>query len=379
MVGIGGYGYYYLKTLLEEFPEGSVELSGVVDPYADKSGLYPEVIKRNIPVFANIKEFYEAGHSANLAVIVSPIQSHVPQSCIALKNGSNVLCEKPLCATIEEADELIRARDESGKWVMIGYQWSYSNAIQNLKRDILKGIFGKPKQFKTLCMWPRDDRYYNRNNWAGKLKDSSGRWILDSPANNAMAHFIHNLFYLSGDEQYSSSTPKEVTAELYRVNPIETYDTAICRIMTHNNIELLFYGSHTTKTSKNPIFRLEFENAVIDFGEVCGKIRVIFGEYESKEYGSPDDDHQFKKLFEAVECVRQSQPIVCSPEAARSQTLCINAMQDYDVSTFPKLKVHRGDNEKRWWVEGLDDLLLDCYREGRFLSSTGVSACVLPT
>ena len=249
---------------------------------------------------------------------------------------------------------------------MIGYQWSYSSAIQNLKRDILTGKFGKPKTFKTLCLWPRDDIYYNRNNWAGKIKDSEGRWILDSPANNAMAHFIHNLFYLSGEEQYTSSAPREVTAELYRINPIETYDTAICRIVTHNDVELQFYGSHTTEATKNPIFRLEFENATIDFGEDSSAIRVISGEFKSKDYGSPDDDHQFKKLFDAVACVRRPSPIVCSPEAARSQTLCINAMQEFlpGVSALPESTIHRDEKEKRWWVEGLDDLLLDCYNRG---------------
>ena len=366
IVGIGGYGYYYLKTLLEEILESTAKLCGVIDPFADQSGLFPEVTKRDIPIFAEIEDFYRAGHTADLVVISSPIQYHVPQSCIALNNGSNVLCDKPLSATVEEADELIRVRDKSGKWVMIGYQWSYSSAIQDLKRDIQRGMFGKPKTFKALCLWPRDDTYYNRNNWAGKIKDSGGRWILDSPANNAMAHFIHNLFYLSGEEQYSSSTPEEVTAELHRVNPIETYDTAICRIVTHNDVELLFYGSHTTKTTKNPIFNLEFENAIIDFGDAGSTIRIISGESRLKDYGSPDDDHQFKKLLDAVECVRRPSPIVCSPEAARSQTLCINAMQEFlpSASTLPASTIHRDEKEKRWWVEGLDDLLSDCYNRG---------------
>ncbi len=366
IVGIGGYGYYYLKTLLEGIPETKAKLCGVVDPFAEKSGLFPEVKKRDVPIYAEIEDYYRAGHTADLVVISSPIQFHVPQSCVALKNGSNVLCDKPLSATVEEADELIRVRDESGKWVMIGYQWSYSTAIQNLKRDILRGLFGKPEKFKALCLWPRDDTYYNRNNWAGKIKDSEGRWILDSPANNAMAHFIHNLFYMSGDDQYSSSGPKEVSAELYRVNPIETYDTAICRVITHNDVELLFYGSHTTQKNVNPIFRLEFENAVIDFGENSDTIKVSLCKMESKEYGSPDDDLQFKKLFDAVECVRHPSPIVCSPEAARSQTLCINAMQEFlpEASALPESKIHRDEKEKRWWVEGLDDLLLDCYQKG---------------
>jgi len=56
---------------------------------------------------------------------------------------------------------------------MIGYQWSYSEGIQSLKKDILSGLFGKPIRMKSLCLWPRDFAYLqeqlglpeNRSEW----------------------------------------------------------------------------------------------------------------------------------------------------------------------------------------------------------------------
>jgi len=50
---------------------------------------------------------------------------------------------------------------------------------------------------KTLCFWQRDENYYRRSGWAGKIKDKKGNWILDSPANNAMAHFLRRFLALS--------------------------------------------------------------------------------------------------------------------------------------------------------------------------------------
>jgi len=232
MVAIGGYGYYYLKTLLEEFPPGDVELAGVVDPNSRLSGHYPDLLKRKTPIFSAVEDFFQSGRTADLTVIASPIHYHAEQSIVALNNGSHVLCDKPVAVTVQDVDEMISARDASGRWLMVGYQWSYSDAIQSLKRDILRSVFGKPRRMRTLRLWPRDEAYYRRNDWAGKIMDCDGRWILDSPANNAMAHYLHNMLYLFGDEINLSAKPVELTAEVYRVFDIENYDTVSCRILT---------------------------------------------------------------------------------------------------------------------------------------------------
>jgi len=247
LVGISGMGLYYLKTLLEEFPPGVLELRAAIDPFPERSELYPRIKKLGIPVFDSLQKFYESSQAAELVVISSPIHYHVPQSCMALRSGSYVLCEKPLGATVQEAERLIQTRDESRRWVMIGYQWSYSAAIQALKKDIFAGLFGKPVRLKTICLWPREEAYYKRSDWAGRKKDESGNWILDSPANNAMAHFLHNLFYVLGDRVDRSAKPVQVAAELYRAYPIENFDSIACRAHTEEGTELLFYASHALK------------------------------------------------------------------------------------------------------------------------------------
>jgi predicted dehydrogenase len=89
---------------------------------------------------------------------------------------------------------MIKARDQANKFVSIGYQLSFSEEIQNLKRDIRSGIFGKPKRFKS----PRSENYYSRG-WAGKMKDNQGNIVMDSVSNNATSHQIHNMFYVLGN------------------------------------------------------------------------------------------------------------------------------------------------------------------------------------
>ena len=105
----------------------------------------------------------------------------------ALAHGSHVLCEKPLCVTPADATAMTRARDAAGRQVAIGYQWSFSAAIQRLKADILAGVLGRPKRMRCLVLWPRDETYYGRNRWAGAKRDAHGNLVLDRPVNNACA------------------------------------------------------------------------------------------------------------------------------------------------------------------------------------------------
>lgn len=375
MVAIGGYGYYYLKTLWEEFPPGVVQLKAVVDPTPRMSDHFLASQKLNIPIFSSLEEFYESGGTADLAVIASPLQYHADHSCMALRYGSHVLCDKPAAATVQDVDRMIAEKNRSGRWMMIGYQWSYSEAIQDLKHDILKGTFGKPVRLKTLYLWPRDETYYRRNEWAGRIKDDDGRWVLDSPAQSAMAHDLHNMFYLLGGAIDRSALPIEVMAEAYRANPIENYDTVTCRIITEENVELLFYASHAVPEKIGPLFSFEFEEATITYRDFQEGIVVKDKRGLEKKYGSPDADHQFKKLFDAVDCVREFRSILCGPEAARSQVLCVNGIQESvsGIGVFPDSMIRYDEKERLHWTEDLSEVFSDCYERSVLPSETGVS------
>jgi predicted dehydrogenase len=366
LVGIAGMGQSYLETLLAGFSPGEVELLAVVDPFPELSPYRTEFHDRNIPVLPNLVAAYENRQVPDLVVVCSPIHHHVSQTTFALEKGSCVLCEKPIGATIQDAERLVKASESSDPWAMIGYQWSYSRAIRSLKKDILSGEYGKPVRMKTLCCWPRDEAYYNRNDWAGKIRDAKGNWVLDSPANNAMAHFLHNLFYILGDKTDRCAMPSEVTAELYRTYPIDNYDSVACRAFAREGAEILFFASHATSDDLGPIFELEFETARITYGENSVGIVAQGQEGSTKSYGSPEAEHPLRKLFEAVETVREPKAILCGPQASIAQTLCMNGMQESvaEITDFPPSRIVKDPDRGRWWVQGLRQDLQDCYKQG---------------
>src|SRR5690625_1569564 len=261
LVGINGYGETYMREILSGKYENAY-LAGAISTNPKRSKYYEEIQKREIPVYGSIEEYFQH-HKADLTIISTPIHLHTKQSIFAMENGSHVLCEKPTTANPADIEKLIETRDRTGKFLAIGFNWSFAPPTQKLKADILSCKFGKAKRLKTVVLWPRNDDYYNRSSWAGKKYSQNGDMIFDSVANNATAHFLHHLFYLTGDAVDTSAQIDELTAELYKVNDIETFDTCAVTIKTTSDIEILYMASHAVHENRRPNFVLEFENATI--------------------------------------------------------------------------------------------------------------------
>ena len=238
------------RRILDPAAPTGHRLVAAVDPYADTSPYLAELARRGIPVFTAPSPrrcIASAIRRRPRRRLLPDPPALPPTPPRPSAHGSHVLCEKPLCVTPDQAREMMRARDAAGRQVSIGYQWSFSPVIQRLKRDILAGVLGEPRRLSTMVLWPRDETYYRRNRWAGRLYTGQGHPVFDSPVNNACAHYLHNMLYVLGDRVDASAAPARVTAELYRANGIETYDTAALRCWTSGGVEIVFVVSHATR------------------------------------------------------------------------------------------------------------------------------------
>ena len=156
-VGAGGYAANYVRALLDK-RDKRLEFAGIVEPFFERCPLRDEVEAAKIPVYPDTDKFF-AENSADIAVISTPPFLHSAQSEQALKNGAFVLCEKPAAPTVAEVMNMIAAEEKYGKKIAVGYQWSYSAAVKELKRDIISGKLGKAKNLKTVISWPRNRDY----------------------------------------------------------------------------------------------------------------------------------------------------------------------------------------------------------------------------
>ena len=74
--------------------------------------------------------------------ICTPSAYHAPLAIAALNAGKHVICEKPLAPTPEAIDQMIEARDKSGKMLMTAQHFRFQNDTQALKRQIDTGVLG---------------------------------------------------------------------------------------------------------------------------------------------------------------------------------------------------------------------------------------------
>jgi predicted dehydrogenase len=370
MVALGGYGNFYLERLFKDYEEQAFRLVAGVDPNPIGCRCLDRFEAHAVPIYPDLDSFYAESH-ADLVIIAAPIHLHKPFTVKALSHGSNVLCEKPVTATLQDAREMAEAEVQYPGFVAVGYQWSFSGAMQALKRDILEGVLGKPVRFTTKVLWPRPLSYYNRNTWAARLKAPDGSWILDSPANNATAHYLHNCFYVLGATRETSARPVDVEAELYRANDIENYDTAAIRTHTEEGVEILFLTSHPVEENVGPTLKYEFEHAVVRFDDRGGTLLAAFDDGRTKDYGDPFED-EGRKIWECIDAVRTGAVPACGIAAASSHTLCINGAQESPsrIMEFPESLVrrHTYGEETLVYVERLLGVLQRCYEDVRLPS-----------
>ncbi|WP_054706652.1 Gfo/Idh/MocA family oxidoreductase [Bacillus sp. JCM 19041] len=361
IVGINGYGDVYMNALLKR-PDANIV--GVVEIAPDRSRYYDALQSNHIPIYSTLRRFYEK-HQADLAIISTPIQLHTEHVVEALKNGSYVLCEKPLTAESEDFAILDEAVKQSGKWAAIGFNWSFSKTIQAVKRDRIRGMFGRPKTLRTLVLWPRSTTYFNRSNWAGKRYALEGKAVFDSIANNAAAHFLHNMLYVLGDEIDSCVQVMKVEADLYKANAIETFDTCAIRTKTADGADLLFYASHSTREEIGPMFEYEFEHATVKYecDDDTGKVIAYFHDGSIKEYGNLDVNHKeaLTKLDTCIEAVQKNSTVVpCTHETAKTHVQVIESLRELPVKQFEEERIER--IEGQYTVKGLLEITLDCYQ-----------------
>ncbi|MGM9665904.1 MAG: Gfo/Idh/MocA family protein [Eubacteriales bacterium] len=76
-------------------------------------------------------------------------RQHAPCAIHALNAGINVLLEKPMCVTTEEAIEIIKAEKKSGKVLSIGFQPRFDENMKEIKKIVQSGQLGKVYYIQT--------------------------------------------------------------------------------------------------------------------------------------------------------------------------------------------------------------------------------------
>ena len=331
VIGLGGYGLVHIEAVRWLARQGLGRLTGVVALPVDRAAR-PDMVaslqQEGVVLYESVEQFMSSGiRTADVLTVPIGIHEHVPVSIAAMEAGLHVYCEKPVAGTVQEVDQLIAARDRTGRHCAIGFQHIYSNSLRQLKARIQGGRLGSLTRATLFSGWPRSKQYFTRNEWTGKLRIGQD-WILDSPANNANAHYLLNILY-AGSHMEGAASTKALTAHLYRANPLESTDTVQLRFVTDEGVRMHVILTHANGSPHGPrmVFTGERGTAYWQTDEGFSIVRYADGSAETFD-NRLHDKWRYDGFKNLVEAIRGAAQVLCPPELARAQTLAVNLMHE---------------------------------------------------
>ncbi|MEO8853641.1 MAG: Gfo/Idh/MocA family oxidoreductase [Ginsengibacter sp.] len=133
--------------------------------------------------------------------IVTPNFAHYAPAAMALDNGFNVIVEKPMTFTLQEAKDLKKKLEESGMLLCLTHTYSGYPMVKQARAMVADGVFGKTRKIVV--------EYYQ--GWLSRLSEREGNaqasWRTDpkkSGKAGAMGdigtHAAHLAEYISGSK-----------------------------------------------------------------------------------------------------------------------------------------------------------------------------------
>lgn len=119
---------------------------------------------------------------------------HAQIALFCIEHGVNCIIEKPIAMSIEDADQIILRAQEKGVKVSACHQNRFNVAVQETRKALEAGRFGKLSHGSVHVRWNRNRGYYEQAPWRG-------RWASDGGAlMNQCIHGIDLLRWMFGDE-----------------------------------------------------------------------------------------------------------------------------------------------------------------------------------
>ena len=379
VIGVSGFGATHCSDLFREHEAGRLNFAAAVIHNNEVSPQFLEKLKAlKVDLFTDYPSML-AKYAGKLDICCIPtgIALHRPMTEAALASGANVFVEKPVAPTLPDAQAMEAAAKKAQRFVAVGYQTIYQPETRRIKELILSGTLGKVKRLKCYALWPRHNAYYGRNGWAGKLFNASGAPVLDSPFTNAVAHYLNLLLFYAGNTFEGTADVTSVQAHMFRVNPIESCDTADMRVLTRDGKEILFYVSHAIATREGPISLLECEKGTIAYDQEETVVRDLAGKVLDRFASANSLETRLNVWEHLRNKVTDPDGFICTVKLASKAVLVSNGVFDSaPIVDLPgSLMDIRVDDDGHIFriIRGMDSIIRRCYLENRLITKADLA------
>lgn len=291
--------------------------------------------KYEVKAFKDYQDLLESG-IVDAVSVCTPNYLHAEISIAALNAGLHVLCEKPMATSREEAEKMIEAAENAGKFLMIGHNQRFVPSHQKARQLIKNGEIGKVYSFRTTFGHPGPER------WSVDGKDS---WFFqkDKAFIGAMGdlgvHKTDLLRYILDQEFSEVGAFVETNAKDFA----NVDDNAVCVLKTDSGIigtlaaSWAYTGKEDNSTviyGEKGILRLEDDpeySLVAQYanGEV---VKYSLGKIQSNDEGGQENSHVVEHFTEAI--LKGEKPLVTGEEGMKSLEVILAALESSHSKKF---------------------------------------------
>lgn len=186
----------------------------------------------------------------DLVAIATESGKHAQIALDCIEQHCNLIIEKPIALSLEDADAIIEKAEKYGVKVCACHQNRFNKSVQKIREAIDKKRFGRLFYGTAHIRWCRDYEYYSRAKWRGTWEQDGGALM------NQCIHNIDLLRWMMGDEI------SEVAAMTDRLNHpyIEAEDLGIALVKFKN-------GSYGIIEGTTDVYPKNLEETLYIFGE----------------------------------------------------------------------------------------------------------------
>lgn len=147
----------------------------------------------SIKYYSNYKKMIEE-NELELVSIATESGIHAEIALYCIDHNLNVIIEKPMAMNIADANEIIKRAEGKNVKVSACHQNRFNIAVQEMRKAVEEGRFGKLSHGSIHVRWNRNQDYYTQAPWRGTWAQDGGALM------NQCIHGIDLLRWMMGDE-----------------------------------------------------------------------------------------------------------------------------------------------------------------------------------
>lgn len=192
LIGCGRIAVNHIKALRNN----GLELVALCDLSLNHIELLLEKTnyETDVPRYTDYKKMIDEHPELEVVAIATDSGVHAEIALYCIDHKINVIVEKPMAMSMQDATEMIKRSEERGVKLAVCHQNRFNVAVQEMRKAVEGGRFGKLSHGSINVRWNRNKAYYEQAPWRGKWASDGGSLM------NQCIHGIDLLRWMMGDE-----------------------------------------------------------------------------------------------------------------------------------------------------------------------------------